>query len=138
MTESQSLLVLYGFLPVIIMLQSKDNVDKGALWHKVHHNDANLHIVHQLDKQAISLYFVSVFAHSELSKTWMEIKIGWKDVETGYMFKVTERERRTFVWTSAPCTLLRFNFAMMYNTKLMAVLDVVLGFTPRSALFLST
>ena len=34
-TGGQSLFVPYGFLPVIISLQSKDNVDKGALLHKV-------------------------------------------------------------------------------------------------------
>ena len=32
---------------------------------------------------------------------------------------VVELERRTCVWTSAPCTLPGFNFAMTYNTKLM-------------------
>ena len=40
-------------------------------------------------------------------------------VETGYTLKVIERERRTFVWTSALCTLPGFNFAVSYNLKLM-------------------
>ena len=79
-------------------MQSKENVDKRAL--------ANRHMLHKLDKQAISLYFVSTFAQSKLSKTWLEIKT-WveeclsKLVETGYELSVIEREHRTFLWTSA-------------------------------------
>ena len=70
LTEGQSLFVPYGFLPVIISLQSKENVDKGALLHNVHYSDANRHMLHKLDKQAILLYFGSAFAHSELSQGW--------------------------------------------------------------------
>ena len=47
-------------------MQSKENVDKGAL--------ANRHMLHTLDKQAVSLYFVSALAQSKLSKTRLEIK----------------------------------------------------------------
>ena len=36
LTEEQSLFVPCGFLPVIISLQSKDNVGKEGLLHKVH------------------------------------------------------------------------------------------------------
>ena len=63
----------------IISLQTKENVDKGALLHKVHYSDANRHMLHKLDKQAISLYFVSAFAPSELSKTWLEMKTGFEE-----------------------------------------------------------
>ena len=79
LTEVQSLFVPYGFLPVITSLQSKENVDKGALLHKVHCSNANRHLFHKLDKQAISLYFVSALAQSELSKTWLEIKTGFEE-----------------------------------------------------------
>ena len=75
-TEGQSLFVLYGFFQVIISLQSKENVDKGALAQKVHYSDANRHMSHKLDKQALSFCFVSAFAQSELSKTSLEIKTG--------------------------------------------------------------
>ena len=75
LTEDQSLFVPCWFLPVIISLQAKDNVDKGALLHKVHCSDVNRHMLHKLDKQAI-LYFVNVFAQSDLTKTWLEIRTG--------------------------------------------------------------
>ena len=61
LTEGQSLFVSYGLLPVIISLQSKEIVDREAFLHKVRHSDANRHMLHKLDKQAISLYFVSAF-----------------------------------------------------------------------------
>ena len=35
------------------------------------------------------------------------------------VLQAIERERRKFLWTSAPCTLSGFNFAMTCNTKLM-------------------
>ena len=54
LTEGKNLFVPHGFLPRIISLQSKDNVDKGAFLHKVHFSDAHRHILHKLDKQAIS------------------------------------------------------------------------------------
>ena len=63
---------------MIISLQLKKNVDKGALLHEVRFSDANCHMLHKLDKQAILLFFVSAFAQSELSKTWLEIKTGMK------------------------------------------------------------
>ena len=60
LTEWQSLFVPYGF----------------ALLLTVHYSDANHHMPHKLDKQAISLYFASAFAQSEQSKTWLGIKTG--------------------------------------------------------------
>ena len=72
LTEGKSQFVPYGFLSVIISLHSKENVDKRAFLHEVHYSDANRHILHKLDKQAKSLYFVSAFAQSELSKTWLK------------------------------------------------------------------
>ena len=79
LSEGQSLFVRYAFLPVIIQLQSKKNVDKGDLLHKVNYSDANRHMLHKLDRQAISLYFVRAFGQSELSKTWLEIKTGMEE-----------------------------------------------------------
>ena len=73
LTGGQSLFVPSWFLPVIIALQLKDNVDK------VHHSDANRQTLHKLDKQAVSLHLVSVFAQSELSKTWLEIQTGMEE-----------------------------------------------------------
>ena len=35
---------LTGCFPVIVSLHSKENVDKGAMLHKVHHSDANRHM----------------------------------------------------------------------------------------------
>ena len=90
-TEGQSLFVPHGFRPVI-SLQSKDNVDKGALLHKVHYSDANRHMLHKLDKQAISLYFVSAFAQSELSKTWLEIKTGFEEWLSSWWRRATRLE----------------------------------------------
>ena len=105
LTEGQSLFVPYGFLQVIISLQSKENVDKGALLHKVHYRDGNRHKLHKLHTQAMSLFFVNAFAQSDVSKTWLVIKTGMgvavQVVETGYTLNVIERERRTCVWTSA-------------------------------------
>ena len=43
LTEGHSLFVPCGFLRVIISLQLKDDVDKGALLHMVHYSDANRH-----------------------------------------------------------------------------------------------
>ena len=76
LTEGQSLFVPCGFLPVIISLQSKENVDKGSL-HTVHYSDANRHMLHKLDKQAISLYFVSDFDRSCPRRGWKS-RQGWK------------------------------------------------------------
>ena len=50
-----------------------------ALLHKVQDSDANRHTSHKLDKQAISLCFVSALAQSEQSKTWLEIKTGFEE-----------------------------------------------------------
>ena len=44
LTEGQNLFVPCGFLPVIILLQSKENMDKGAVLRKVHYSDATRHI----------------------------------------------------------------------------------------------
>ena len=70
-----------------------------ALLHEVHYSDASRHILHKL-----SLHFVSAFAQLELSKTGFEC-VALQLVETGHTLKVIERERRTFLWTSAPSTL---------------------------------
>ena len=119
-TSGQSLFVPYGFLPVVNSLQSKENVDKGAFLHRVQNSDANHHMFHKFNKQAISEYFVSAFAQLELGKTWLENKTGMEDCPVGrdglhYTLKVIERERRTCLWTSAPCTL--HPFQLRYDVQ---------------------
>ena len=152
LTEGQSLFVPYGFFPVIISLLSKENVDKGAFLHKVHYSDSNRHMLHKLDKQAISLYFASALPNRSCRRRgWNQDKDGrviLQLVETGYTPKVFERKRQTLVWTSAPCTLHRFQLRYHMQHEVFGfhslcfscnvVPAAVPGFMPRSALFLST
>ena len=62
---------------------------QGSILHKVHYSDADRHMSHKLDKQAISLYFVSAFAQSELSKTCLEIKTGMEGWLTSWWRRAT-------------------------------------------------
>ena len=76
----------------------------GALLQTVHHSDGKRHLLHKLDKQAISLYFVSGAVEDVDGHEDRDGRVALQLVQTGYTLKVVERERRTCVWTSAPCT----------------------------------
>ena len=106
-------------------------------------------MLHKFDKQAIHLHFVSACALEDVvGNQDRDGRVALQVVEAGYTLKVIERERRTFLWTSAPCTLHRFQLrhdaqnevdgfhSLCFSCN--AVPVAVPGFTPPSLLFLST